>query len=130
MLVPCNITFFTSLSHHTAEKKVRVASPLSDCLALETPEAVLERLLRIEEADVWQLSLEVGHSVASLQELWRVFRGEEPVCAVIVRVFLEVVMAAGKGEEEVAGVREFALSITKHGTLMDVMHWEKGRKKL
>ena len=103
---------------------------MSDCLTLETPEAVLERLLRIEEADVWQLSLEVGHSVASLQELWRVFRGEEPVCAVIVRVFLEVVMAAGKGEEEVAGVREFALSITKHGTLMDVMHWEKGRKKL
>ena len=97
-----------------------MSTVLDDCLSAETAEAVLEQLLAITDTDlasVWQLAC--GRSLGVLRELWRRWREEGEVCAVVVRVFVQLVTsgsgASGEWGEMREGVREFSLSLAKHG---------------
>lgn len=98
------------------EKKPRVSTLLDDCLASETPEEALEQLLSVTVSDVVSLCLLAERSLSVLHDLWRRWRERGDVCAVIVRVFVELV-TSGSGEwGEVRGrVREFALQLAEHG---------------
>ena len=109
--------------HPTAKKKLRWSNPLEACLRCETAETVLENLLSITDSDIGSLCSMLERNVSTLQELWQLWagRGEEEsegVCAVMVRVFVEMVMSVvGAGEEVTAGMRDFALSSANHSEL-------------
>ena len=109
-----------SKHHHSTsdlslvEKKPRVSTLLDDCLASETPEEVLEQLLSLTAYDVRSLlCVSSERSLTVLNELWRRWRERGDVCAVIVRVFVELVTSGGGEFGE--GERDFALQLAEHG---------------
>ena len=121
---------FTSLTlvpltplNPAVKKKPRVTALLDDCLAAETPEEVLEQLLSITESDINSFCSLAEQSLSVLRELWRRWREKGDVCAVIVRVFVELVTSGSEEWEEVmVGVREFVLLLAEHGKLDLRMH--------
>lgn len=92
---------------------------LDDCLASETPEEALEHLLSITTtSDIASMCLVTEQSLHVLCELWRRWQGRGDVCMVIVRVFVELVVATSGGsaaEEWRDNVREFAQQLVEHG---------------
>lgn len=96
---------------------------LDNCLASETPEEVLEQLLSFTDADISSLALLAERTLGVLRELWRRWREKGDVCAVIVRVFVELVTSGSEEWEDVrGGVREFVLQLSDHSKPISPHH--------
>jgi len=104
--------------HALGFKKPRSASLLEECVHLETADQVLDQLLQISESHMPSIAEELDKSIDLLQQMWRLWNTDVPVCSVLVHHLVQLAIAAGQLP---ACVQEFALQLIEHGTVAGVL---------